>query len=41
MTRDLATALLLAAMTTALFVIFKLATWVLATLFTAAEVIVA
>ena len=41
MTRDLATALLLAAMTTALFVIFKLAAWLLATLFTAAEVIVA
>lgn len=41
MTRDLATALLLAAMTTVLFVIFKLAAWALATLFTAAEVIVA
>ena len=41
MTRDLATALFLAAMTAALFVLFKLATWVLATLFTAAEVIVA
>jgi hypothetical protein len=41
MTRDLATALFLAAMTAALFVLFKLATWALATVFTAAAVIVA
>lgn len=40
MTRDLATALFLAAMTTALFVIFKLAAWLLAALFTAAEVVI-
>lgn len=41
MTRDAATALTLAVMVTVLFVLFKLATWLLATLFTAAEVIVA
>jgi hypothetical protein len=41
MTRDLATALFLAAMTAALFVLFKLATWALATVFTAAAVVIA
>lgn len=40
MTRDLATALTLAVMATALFVAFKLAAWLLATLFTAAEVVI-
>ena len=41
MTRDAATALMLAVMATVLFVAFKLAAWLLATVFTAAAVIVA
>lgn len=41
MTRDLATALFLAAMTAALFVLFKLTTWALATVLTATAVVIA
>lgn len=41
MTRDAAAALTLAIVAVVLFVLFKLATWALATVFTAAAVIVA
>lgn len=41
MTRDAAAALTLAVMATVLFIVFKLAAWLLATLFTAAEVVIA
>lgn len=41
MTRDLATALTLAVMATVLFAAFKLAAWLLATVFTAAAVVIA